>query len=258
MTMRHKAWYGCTPDFADHRDRRLTLAAPQVFAASYDLSAYLPPVMDQDALGSCTAHGTTAAARYCLIRSGQKDFAMSRLQLYYDSRDIEGSVAYDSGAQIRDVINTLAHKGCGHEDLWPYAIGEFAVQPPQEVYDDAKNYEALVYERVPVSRNGLLTALANGHPVVIGISVYDSFEDTGNDGVVKMPGDTEDVIGGHCMLVFGYGQKKGYFTVRNSWGALWGDKGNCYIPEQYLESTGYGSDYWIIDLFGGPKVKAYV
>jgi C1A family cysteine protease len=67
---------------------------------------------------------------------------------------------------------------------------------------------------------------------------------------VPMPGNNEPMIGGHCMLTVGYGQKPGCFTVRNSWGADWGDQGDCYIPERYLGSSEFGSDYWIIYLFG--------
>jgi C1A family cysteine protease len=50
--------------------------------------------------------------------------------------------------------------------------------------------------------------------------------------------------------VVGYGQKPGYFTVRNSWDTNWGDRGDCYIPEAYLGSTTYGSDYWVIKQVG--------
>jgi hypothetical protein len=54
----------------------------------------------------------------------------------------------------------------------------------------------------------------------------------------------------NCMAVIGYGQKKGYFKVRNSWGVDWGDKGNCYFPEAYINSNVLGSDYWVVSVFG--------
>ena len=49
-------------------------------------------------------------------------------------------------------------------------------------------------------------ALAAGYPVIIGISVYASFEgpDVTRTGVVPMPvtsgAAAEDMLGGHCML----------------------------------------------------------
>jgi len=250
---RSKQWYGCIPDYKDHRDHVMQVAAPQTLPPSVDLSRWCPPVMNQESLGSCTAHGVSGCARWHILkRNTTYDFEMSRLQLYYDSRMSEGTVDVDSGAMIRDVIKSVAAKGIGHEELWPYDITKFTQPPPQEVYDDAVQYKALHFSRVPVSVNGLKTALANQHPVVIGISVYDSFEsdEVARTGMVPMPGPNESMIGGHCMYVIGYGQKPDHFTVRNSWGDDWGDKGNCYIPFNFLGSPTYGSDYWIIDLFG--------
>lgn len=36
---------------------------------SVDLRPWCPPVMDQEDIGSCTAHGTTGALRYLLIKN---------------------------------------------------------------------------------------------------------------------------------------------------------------------------------------------
>jgi C1A family cysteine protease len=110
-------------------------------------------------------------------------------------------------------------------------------------------FEALSYERVAVDAVHIKTALAQGFPVVIGISLYESFESdaVSHTGVVPMPKlPKEQMIGGHCMYVVGYGQKPGTFTVRNSWASDWGDKGDCYFSEAYLGSPKFGSDYWII------------
>jgi C1A family cysteine protease len=252
MDENRNAWYGCLPDVLNFNDfplslPRLTSPAPAVM----DLRQWMPPVMDQGPIGSCTAHGVTAAARYHIIKRGTTyDFPMSRLQLYYDSRALEGSIHSDSGAQIRDVIKTLSKKGVGHEELWPYHPDKFQTKPPDEVYADAAQYTALTYERVRVSASDIALTLSHGYPVIIGISVYESFEAVGRNGLVPMPRKGETLAGGHCMLVVGRGQVPGHFTVRNSWGVDWGDHGDCYIPEAYLGSSEYGADYWHINLFG--------
>jgi hypothetical protein len=61
-------------------------------AGAVDLRPHCPPVMDQGELGSCTAHGITGALRYEMKRAGQPDVPLSRLQLYFDERAIEGTV----------------------------------------------------------------------------------------------------------------------------------------------------------------------
>ncbi len=257
--MRNNQWYGCRPDTKDHNDLHMTALATVIVPPAVDLREWCVPPMDQGALGSCTAHGVTGAARFHIRKRGTTDdFPMSRLQLYYDSRASEGSTASDAGAEIRDVIKTLATKGVGHEDLWPYDLSRWADAPPSEVYDDAVQYKALVYRRVPVNAMNLKQTIAMGHPVVIGVSVYDSFESeqTALTGDVPVPRHSENMVGGHCMLVVGYGQRPGTFTVRNSWGADWGDKGDCYMPEEYLGNSSFGSDYWVVDLFGSDAEKA--
>ena len=245
----HKhAWYGCRRDTLDPRDKHFRPMARRL-PASVDLRPHCPPVMDQGALGSCTAHGITAALRYLLLNAGKPDIPLARLQLYYDERYVEGTVSEDSGAEIRDGIKCAAKIGVAHEALWPYDVKLFAVKPTANVYTDALAFEALTYERVSVSATHLKLALADGLPVVIGISVFESFESKAveKSGLVPMPDvHREDMMGGHCMLAVGYGQRPDTFTVQNSWNTDWGDAGFCYLPERYLGSPDLGSDYWLI------------
>lgn len=254
--MRDQAYYGCRRDARDANDH--LFAAGQDDQSPADLRQWLPPVMDQGPIGSCTAHGVTAAARWHIIKRGTTyDFPMSRLQLYYDSRFLENTENSDSGAEIRDVVKTLAAKGVGHEDLWQYDVQRFAHAPPQAVYDDAVQYRGLTYQRVAVSAPALRSALHRGFPVVVGFSVYQSFESqaVAQTGMVPMPKANEPMVGGHCVLCVGWGQKAGHFTCRNSWGETWGDKGDFYIPENYLGSSTYASDFWVLDLFGSDAEK---
>jgi C1A family cysteine protease len=204
--------------------------------------------MNQGALGSCTAHGIIGAMRYNAIYNGKHDFELSRLQLYYDERVIEGAPCEDTGAEIRDGIKCAAKIGVGREYFWPYKIGRFMEKPIVQCYNNAKEHKALTYARVNVSARAIKEALAMDDVVVIGISIYRSFENSSvsKSGIVPMPKKTEAIIGGHCMYVVGYGQLKGYFTVRNSWATDWGNKGDCFIPEAYLGNPGMGSDYWVI------------
>lgn len=247
MTTNRNQWYGCRRDTKDARDH---IFRPTVvrLPASVDLRSHCPPILDQGALGSCTGHGITGALRYELISAGHQDVPLSRLQLYYDEREAEGTVHSDAGAEIRDGIKCAAKIGVAHENLWPYVISKFATKPPAKVYKDAVNFTALSYQRVEVSTSALKAAIAQGHTPIVGISVYESFESdsVAKTGVVPMPKTREKMVGGHCMYVVGYGQRPGTFTVRNSWGSDWGDSGDCYIPESYLGGTKYGSDYWII------------
>jgi C1A family cysteine protease len=62
--------------------------------------------------------------------------------------------------------------------------------------------------------------LASGYPFVFGFTVYESFEsDTvAQTGIVPMPAQGEQVLGGHCVVAVGYDDTQRRFIVRNSWG----------------------------------------
>lgn len=251
---RNVQWYGLRADAPDRRDLDYTPSVAELMnlPPAVDLRQHCPPVMDQGPLGSCTAHGITAALRYALMKSGQADYPMARLQLYIDERGVEGTIPVDSGAEIRTGIKCAARIGVAHESLWPYDVTQFKRRPPKAVYADALKFEALEYKRVQISAAHVKAALSAGFPVVIGLNVYAAFEgdDVARNGVVPMPAPNDAPAGGHCVIVVGYGQHSGYFTVQNSWGKDWGDSGMCYFPEQYIGDPSLGSDYWIV-----PTVK---
>jgi len=233
-----------------HLDHHFTPSADLLanLPASVDLREHCPPVMDQGDLGSCTAHGITGAIRFALIKAGVADFPMARLQLYYDERAVEGTVSSDSGAEIRDGLDCAAKRGVAHESLWPYAIAKFKRKPGKVVYADALKFQVLERQVVQVDADHLKAALASGYPVVVGFVCYKGIDsdDTAKTGMLPMPGKKEQSIGGHCVYAVGYGIKPGTFTCRNSWSDQWGDGGDFHIPEAYLGSPTYASDFWAI------------
>lgn len=242
-------WYGYRRDQKDPRDHIFTFDPLSSLPLTIDLRNDTPKIMNQGQLGSCVTHGCSVALRYLLKKNGKPDHAYSRLQLYYDGRDLEGTVSEDSGLEIRDAIKCIAKKGVGHETLWPYVISKFKRKPSAAVYTDALKYQSLAYQRVTVSTSAVQAAVASCFPVIIGLTLFESFESelAATTGIIPMPDiHNEQMIGGHCMAVVGYGQQPGHFTVQNSWGAGWGDKGFCYMPYDLIGSSKFGSDYWII------------
>jgi C1A family cysteine protease len=187
--------YGWKRQLPDHRDMvfKVQNESSVVLPNEVDLRQWCPPVMDQGQIGSCTAHGITALLRYDRIKNGLPDIPLSRLQLYYDERNLEGTVEVDAGAEIRDGIKVASSNGIAPETLWPYAVENFKVKPDVTVYTEAVSDKALTYQSVPVSTFGLKSALASGFPVVIGISIYQSFEsqEVARTGIVPMPAGTE-------------------------------------------------------------------
>jgi C1A family cysteine protease len=261
-TRRKVARYGWVRDLPDARDH--VYAAPRVAAAlpsSVDLRAGLPQAYDQGKIGSCTANSIAGAVEFALRKEKLPDFMPSRLFIYYNERAMEGHIGTDSGAQIRDGLHSIAKLGVCPETEWPYIIaqadpdtGAFppgaveAEKPPAQCYEDALKNRATGYQRLTQDLNLLRGCLASGYPFVFGFTVYSSFESqqVAQTGVVPMPAQGEQVLGGHAVLAVGYDDVAQRFLVRNSWGPDWGQQGHFTMPYAYLINTGLSSDFWTV------------
>ena len=247
---KHYGWLRDLPDQRDHL-YAAPVAALAVLPTSVDLRSHCPPVYDQGQLGSCTGNGIAAVLQFERMKQQlTPNFIPSRLFIYYNERVIEHTVNSDSGAAIRDGIKSVSKQGDCPETEWPYDITKFAHKPPPQCYHDALKYKAVQYQRLVQNVNQMKGCLASGYPFVFGFTVYDSFESqqVAQNGVVPMPGSTEQVLGGHCVVAVGYDDSQQRFIVRNSWGTGWGIHGYCTMPYAYLTDPNLASDFWTIRL----------
>lgn len=245
--------YGWIPQLPDLRDKDHAFSIQEnlVLPPLVDLRDQDSPIEDQGQLGSCTSFATGAAIRFGRRKEGLSDFVTSHLFLYYNSRSFF-SKGTDSGATIRDAIKAAANQGDCPETDWPYDISQFANRPPRQAYIDAKTDRALKYQSVQQNITVMKNCLAQGLPFVIGISVYESFESqtVEQTGMVPLPKNSEQLLGGHALLVVGYRDSNLTFIVRNSWSSSWGDSGYCYLPYAYLMDENLSSDFWVIQAVG--------
>jgi C1A family cysteine protease len=249
--LRTVAHYGWIPDLPDQRDH-LYAAPPPVLSTlptAVDLTPDCPPVYDQGQLGSCTANGIAGAIEFDQMKQKLPDiFTPSRLYIYYNERVIEGTVATDSGAMIRDGIKTVGHDGACHEALWPYDVAQFATKPADAAYADGKQHVAVTYQRVARNLAQMKGCIAAGYPFVFGFSVYASFEspEVAKTGHASMPASSEQLLGGHCVDAVGYDDANQWWICRNSWGTGWGMQGYFTLPYAYLTQRSLSSDFWTI------------
>ncbi|MBF0531746.1 MAG: C1 family peptidase [Candidatus Omnitrophica bacterium] len=238
--------YGWLPDVPDSRDFLYKAIRPRLrLPPAVDLRFGCSPVEDQGKLGSCTAQALAGNIEYLDYAADQMYADVSRLFIYYNERVLHKTAAVDSGAMLRDGIQTLAKQGVCHEEIWPYAVDKFADKPTAACYRQALQHKIVSYHRLS-SLDDMFACLADGFPFVFGMAVYESFASpaVARTGTALMPKKTERLLGGHAVMAVGYDQKAKRFLVRNSWGAAWGREGYFTIPFEYLETL--ARDFWTI------------
>jgi C1A family cysteine protease len=257
--------YGWRPQLPDLRDHIMTvpkLTPALVLPDKVDLRLAMPPVYDQGRIGSCVSNAISGSLQFLRKKLGKTDdFTPSRLFNYWNTRNLEKSVAYDAGAIIRDSIKIINSLGAPQEQKWQYSdtppnyytnkwksTDKPRRKPGASAYASGTSHEAVSYEVVPTTLTMMKTCLSDGYPFIFGFSVYESFEsaEVARTGIVPIPKASEQLLGGHAVMAVGYDDSTQRFIIRNSWGVNWGDKGYFYMPYEYLTNGGLSSDFWTI------------
>lgn len=198
---------------------------------TFDLAPGFPePPYDQGALGSCTSNEAAGLVAFDQKKQGLKTDRPSRLYIYWNNRYEDGgfqATLSDGGATIRDSLKSLGD-GWVSEASWPYSDDPIRYILPAPWFPWLKATEkAVTYESVTQKEEDISSALAEGFPVAFGIEVFPGFEDAdvAKTGIIPMPGQAEQSIGGHAIVIVGkvFINGKKYFKFRNSWG--------CYDAE---------------------------
>lgn len=246
-------------DKPDNRDQiytpKLTLES---LAPSVDLRNNCSAIEDQGQVGSCTGNAIAGIVEY-LCRRAKKNTDVSRLFIYYEERALEGTTNSDAGAYLRDGIKVLNKRGAPTETLWPYNERKVLSRPTQAAYVNALTRRAVSYQRC-ANFAAVKSAIASGYPVTVGFTVYESFESLtdlwwtpNGSGMMPYPNiNTEQVLGGHAVVLVGYNDATNSFIARNSWGTSWGKSGYFYMPYTVVQDSNLTYDFWIITSITNP------
>jgi C1A family cysteine protease len=252
---------GWKPDFADRRDKIMSFKVVNLatLPPKVDLRENCSTVENQSTLGSCTSNAAAGALEYLEFKDGValptfENF--SRLFIYYNTRDIQGTVANDSGGTLRDTMKALAAFGACDELLWGYDVPKFTIKPGESCYTDAANHKITEYHRLETFPD-CLACLAEGFPFVFGFMLYDSFmsEAVARTGIASLPGPNDICQGGHAVCAVGYDMENKTVLVRNSWGEHWGQGGYFTMPFEYISNPVLAQDFWTIRRWTAEKVS---
>ena len=253
---------GMIPSKYDNRDYQLArfMTVEAAFPPSFILP-HLPEIYDQGSIGQCVAFTVSEIQESNQLRETGQRMRLSNSWIY-GNRDINTDYLGE-GMQPRDALKHLVEDGVPPYDLMPgvyyYHYCWALVQNKKpELIAKARPQKALSYVRL-LTNAEIQTALMNWGPVMMCISVFNSFDWTGSNGIVQHVGEGESSRGGHAMLCVGWKQINGssYWIVHNSWGKYWGKGGVCFIPFNY-DGIRIGGECWGVTDWTPPIVKEVV
>lgn len=231
----------------DIRDR-IYLTKGLHLRESVDLREWDSVIEDQGDLGSCSANAMTNAYELSVRRLYPDKFVeLSKLFVYYNSRLIDQETDKDVGAYLRSTLSATKHHGICREELWPYDVTKFAEAPDDVCYQDAAQRTITNYNLID-SLNDMLEILNQNKPIIIGLTVYPSFNYVDkNNPVIYLPNSQElNQGGGHAMTIVGYNLTKRQFIVKNSFGRYWGNNGYGWLPFEYVDTESF--ETWTFDI----------
>ena len=204
----------------------------------------LAPILDQGNLGSCVAN----AAALIISTQSKKVTNLSRILLYAICRISDNTnLNQDDGTTVRTCCEVLRKYGACQENICPYNINLFSTLPSINSLKNLNLFKNFMYYSVNQDINSLKHTLAIfNKPIIFGIMVYSSFMSSlvASTGMVPMPNTTkETLLGGHCITMIGYDDKKLCFICANSWSTNWGNKGLFYLPYNYVINPNLAGDF---------------
>ncbi len=214
---------------------------------------YLPPVGNQNPLGTCVGWGTGyGGLTYLAAKAGSwlantSDHEASACWLYGAAKQVEGystlsAADWRAGTQPRTACNVAVTKGCATMARVPYTNNppiptDLSSFLSQGLDSNAAIFRIASHEKIDVrNRPAVKQALADGNVLVIGVPA-DAGLQTYRSGVYRYQGPAQ---GGHCMLLVGYDDAKSAYHIMNSWGTNWGESGYMWWDYTTFESATLG------------------
>ncbi len=246
-----------------HANRKRSMVAHQKLRAEHftypnstdwrnvDGKDFTTSIKDQLQCGACTAFGTCGVGE-CVFKITQND---PTLQPDFSEQFLFNAVkgTCEDGADINDITQALVAPGTPDEACCEYLQKQVCPDAITRLFKATGNTEIVTDAEAK-------QWLATKGPLVSGMGVPKSFNDY-NGGIFKQQGANDAIEGYHCIGIYGYNEKEGYWICKNSWGSdIWGEANpnpNADLTKKGWFKMGYGecgmgSD---IPFFGFQAVK---
>ena len=222
------------------------VVAEGVLRESVDLSGNFPPILSQGGQGSCTAWASGYYYKsYQEWQEHQWDLTDPNHQFSPAFVYNQINAGVDGGSNISDAFKVFASLGCATLQDMPYNDDICTLYPDESDFRHSMYYRTEETFALDLHNDlqSVKNTLFNGEPVVISISIYQSFYDIGShDYVYGLNSMYGNMVGGHAICACGFDDAKptpdgtGAMKFANSWGSGWGDDGYFWISYEALQN----------------------
>ena len=223
---------GCLPSPYDPRDYtidKFNIASSSILPDEYTIT-YVPDVQNQGSSSMCVAFALSGIkqSHEWKERGVKKRYSPAFIYANREITDWQGE-----GMIPRQSLKRLKYGTCEFDDF--NTIGTYQEcknilnQRTNELVPLALSQKIYAYARLTKVQDIKQCLYEFNMPLLVTIDIYDSFCNTGSNGIVSAPSGNN--LGGHAMLIFGYCKINGieYFKILNSWGTSWSNNGMCYM-----------------------------
>ena len=255
MSDNKKLFFGLKRSTVDPIERKLSMQqCDQInLPFSFSLKEKVKQVYNQMSMNSCSAN---AAANF-LSLSDKVDCNISRLFLYFCTRYIDNNYMLpiaDSGATLRNVFTSINqyHCHCVEEVKYPYEIEKVNSIPPREIFEEAMTVDkcsSISYRQIMPTKYNLKYILAHlKKPILFGIMVYSKFfKLTKEHDILNVPSASDEVLGGHAVVLVGYDDTTQTYDILNSHGSQFSDGGYFRLKYEYALNPDLAFEYYVVD-----------
>lgn len=199
-----------------------------------DLTGALGRVRDQGARGTCLAFALSELHRH---KHGV-DAVLSPEYLYRAAAAVTPGWVQMGGIPVSAGLSAVAAPGQPEEAHCPYQPNEPAAPPTIPagsfpLYTSAGAQMGVSIAQVKASIHG-------GTPIGLVVKLTGTFF-VPVDGRIGFPAPLATTNAVHAVVAAGLGTDSVLgqcILIRNSWGETWGDKGNAWLPANYVQQHG--------------------
>ena len=234
-----KFFFGLKRSKPDDKDKRVSICYDTKIdlPSSFSLKDKAKQVYHQLTSNSCSSN---AAANF-LSNSGHVDCNISRLYMYFCTRYVDNNYIMpveDHGATLKSVFIALSQYHYIEEVKYPYLIEKVDSIPPKEVFEEAitiNKSPITSYRQIIPSEYAIKYIISQcKKPILFGLMVYSNFfRLTKENDILSLPSSSDEMLGGHAVIIIGYSDETQTFEILNSHGDSFASDGIFRLKYEY-------------------------